>query len=92
MDRRSVVKFLLAGLALPTPLIAYASQAVRRVSVSRVQGSTTLLFDLSGPVIANSFTLESPPRVVIDLKRAVLAAPLEGLVLDGTPVTAIRSG
>ena len=68
------------------------SQAVRRVSVSRVQGSTTLLFDLSGPVIANSFTLESPPRVVIDLKRAVLAAPLEGLVLDGTPVTAIRSG
>jgi len=57
-----------------------------------VQGSTTLLFDLSGPVIANSFTLESPPRVVIDLKRAVLAAPLEGLVLDGTPVTAIRSG
>ena len=92
MDRRSVVKFLLAGLALPTPFIAYASQAVRRVSVSRVQGSTTLLFDLSGPVIANSFTLESPPRVVIDLKRAVLAASLEGLVLDGTPVTAIRSG
>ncbi|MCU1727018.1 N-acetylmuramoyl-L-alanine amidase [Pseudomonas sp. 7P_10.2_Bac1] len=92
MDRRSVLKFILAGLALPTPLMAYASQAVRRVSVSRSASSATLLLELSGPVIASSFTLESPPRVVIDLKQAVLAAPLEGLALDGTPVTAIRSG
>ncbi|MGE8047128.1 N-acetylmuramoyl-L-alanine amidase [Pseudomonas monteilii] len=92
MDRRSLLKFLLAGLALPTPLAANAAQAVRRVSVSRSAGATRLLLDLSGPVIANSFSLDSPPRLVIDLQQAVLDAPLTGLVLDGTPVRAIRSG
>lgn len=92
MDRRSLLKFVLAGLALPTSIAANASQAVRRVSVSRAGGATRFLLDLSGPVIANSFNLESPPRLVIDLQQAVLETPLTGLVLDGTPVHAIRSG
>ncbi|WP_339437408.1 N-acetylmuramoyl-L-alanine amidase [Pseudomonas sp. EL_65y_Pfl1_R32] len=92
MDRRSLLKFVLAGLALPTSIAANASQAVRRVSISRAGGATRFLLDLSGPVIANSFNLESPPRLVIDLQQAVLETPLTGLVLDGTPVHAIRSG
>lgn len=93
MDRRSLLKFLLAGLALPASFAARASSAVvRRVSVVRAAGSTKLLFDLSGPVVANSFALESPPRVVLDLHQAELDASLDGLALAGTPVHAIRSG
>lgn len=92
MNRRSLLKFLLAGLALPVSFVAQASQAVRRVTVSRTAGSTTFLLDLSGPVVANSFNLESPPRLVLDLRQAVLDAPLNDLLLDGTPVRAIRSG
>lgn len=92
MDRRSLLKFLLAGLALPASLNAHASQVVRRVSVSHSEGATRFLLDLSGPVVANSFNLESPPRLVLDLQQAELSAPLSNLVLDGTPVRAIRSG
>ncbi|MQT92227.1 N-acetylmuramoyl-L-alanine amidase [Pseudomonas helleri] len=92
MNRRSLLKFLLAGLTLPASLAAQASQAVRHVSVSRSGGATKFLLDLSGPVIANSFNLESPPRLVLDLQQAVLDASLDSLVLDGTPVRAIRSG
>lgn len=93
MDRRSLLKFLLAGLALPASFAARASSAVvRRVSVVRSAGATRLLFDLSGPVVANSFALASPPRVVLDLHQAELDASLDGLALAGTPVHAIRSG
>lgn len=92
MDRRSLLKFLLAGLALPASLTVQASQAVRRVSVSQSGGATQFFLDLSGPVTANSFNLDSPPRLVLDLQQAVLNAPLSDLVLDGTPVRAIRSG
>jgi len=92
MDRRSLLKFLVAGLALPLPLIARASQAVRRVRVVRGTGATHVLLDLSGPVVASSFILESPPRLVLDLQQAVLEAPLHQLALDGTPVRGIRSG
>jgi N-acetylmuramoyl-L-alanine amidase len=93
MDRRSLLKFLMAGLALPASMTALAgTQAVRRVSVSHSGGATRFSLDLSGPVVANSFNLDSPPRLVIDLKQAVLDAPLGSLALDGTPVRAIRSG
>ncbi|MBJ9976462.1 N-acetylmuramoyl-L-alanine amidase [Pseudomonas sp. S75] len=73
-------------------MTVHAAQAVRRVSVDRAGGVTTLVFDFTGPVLANSFSLERPPRVVLDLPRAVLQTSLSGVVLDGTPVTGIRSG
>ncbi|MFA7894867.1 N-acetylmuramoyl-L-alanine amidase [Pseudomonas putida] len=92
MDRRSLLKFLLAGLALPASLTVHAAQAVHRVSLSQSAGATRFFLDLSGPVIAKSFNLESPPRLVLDLQQAVLNAPLGDLRLDGTPVRAIRSG
>jgi len=92
MDRRSLLKLLMAGLVLPVSLTAQAAQRVRRVTLDRSAGTTRLLFDLSGPVLANSFSLESPPRLVIDLQQAVLDAPLNNLVLQGSPVLAIRSG
>ncbi|NIF28145.1 AMIN domain-containing protein [Pantoea sp. Tr-811] len=92
MNRRSLLKFLLAGIALPTSLVANAAQSLRRIRVSRVEGQATVLLDLSGPVVSNSFTLDSPPRLVLDLKQTVMSAPLEGLTFEGTAIRSIRSG
>lgn len=43
-------------------------------------------------MIANSFSLDSPPRLVLDLQQAALDTTLDGLLLDGTPIRAVRSG
>ncbi|WP_368858861.1 AMIN domain-containing protein, partial [Campylobacter jejuni] len=43
-------------------------------------------------MVANSFNLESPPRLLLDLQQATLDVPLSGLDFEGTPVRAIRSG
>lgn len=92
MDRRSLLKFLLAGLALPASLQAYAAQRLRNVEIVRSPGVTKLVLSLDGPAVANSFSLQSPPRVVIDLHNTQLGAPLAALNLHDTPVVAIRSG
>lgn len=92
MDRRTLLQLLLAGLALPVSLSAQAAQVVRRVGIHQAGGKTLLQLELTGPVKANSFSLDAPPRLVIDLHNATLAASLDGLPLAGTPITALRSG
>ena len=93
MDRRSLLKFFIAGSALPISLIAQASQTVRRVTLGGTDKSTKLLIELSGSVIANTFSLESPPRLVVDLKQASLGGvSLNTVALDGSPIVSIRSG
>ncbi|MGP0175255.1 N-acetylmuramoyl-L-alanine amidase [Pseudomonas sp. NCHU5208] len=92
MDRRKFLQLLVAGVALPASFSAQAAQAVRRVRLSQQGGKSLLTLELSGPVKANSFSLDAPPRLVIDLHNARLAASLDGLPLAGTPINAIRSG
>ncbi|MHB2051067.1 N-acetylmuramoyl-L-alanine amidase [Pseudomonas sp. VEM90] len=92
MDRRRVLKLLLACLALPLPLAAQAGQAVKRVWVSRSGSVTKVSLELTGPVAAKHFSLAAPPRLVLDLPQASLQASLNDLALDGTAVTAVRSG
>ncbi|WAJ35983.1 N-acetylmuramoyl-L-alanine amidase [Pseudomonas sp. GOM7] len=92
MDRRKFLQLLVAGVALPASFSAQAAQSVRRVRLSQQGGKSILTLELSGPVKANSFSLDAPPRLVIDLHNARLAASLDGLSLAGTPINAIRSG
>ncbi|MFJ4047994.1 N-acetylmuramoyl-L-alanine amidase [Pseudomonas hunanensis] len=92
MERRRVLKLLLACLALPLPLAAQAGQAVKRVWVSRSGSVTKVSLELTGPVAAKHFSLAAPPRLVLDLPQASLQASLNDLALDGTAVTAVRSG
>ncbi|MBV4507217.1 N-acetylmuramoyl-L-alanine amidase [Pseudomonas sp. BW13M1] len=92
MDRRRVLKLLLACLALPLPLAAQAAQAVRNVRVSRVGNVTKVMLDLTGPVAARHFSLAAPPRLVLDFPQTTLRASLADLALQGSAVTAIRSG
>jgi N-acetylmuramoyl-L-alanine amidase len=68
-----------------------ASADVRSVRLWRAPDNTRLVFDLSGPVQHNVFTLSSPNRIVIDIPGAQLATKLELLSLSNTPITSIRS-
>ncbi|MDF0733011.1 N-acetylmuramoyl-L-alanine amidase [Pseudomonas entomophila] len=93
MDRRRFLHLLFAGCALPLGSLAQArtGQWVRAASLQRGADGSTLLLDLSGPVAARTFTLEAPPRLVIDLPGTGLATRFEHLALQGSPVRAIRS-
>lgn len=63
-----------AALALmggARPLLAARRKALTGVRVSQAAGDhTRVVFDLSGPLEHNLFTLENPPRVVVDLVGA----------------------
>ncbi|WP_338073300.1 N-acetylmuramoyl-L-alanine amidase [Billgrantia ethanolica] len=51
-----------------------------------------LVFDLSGHTEANVFTLDNPRRLVIDLDQSRLDTDLASLDLQGSAITAVRSG
>ncbi|WP_443190651.1 N-acetylmuramoyl-L-alanine amidase, partial [Pseudomonas indica] len=78
---------LLAAVAVD----ALAATEVRGVRLWRAPDNTRLVFDLSGPVQHNVFTLTAPNRIVIDVNGAQLATQLEQLSLSNTPITSIRS-
>ncbi|WP_462380232.1 N-acetylmuramoyl-L-alanine amidase [Pseudomonas sp. Marseille-QA0892] len=93
MIRRRLIQSILAGIALPA--VPYVFAAPRRVSDARVWQDAEkfrLVFDTTGPTAYNTFSLQSPDRIVIDLTNAELATALDRLSLDGTMVRAIRSG
>ncbi|GGX95146.1 N-acetylmuramoyl-L-alanine amidase [Litchfieldella qijiaojingensis] len=51
-----------------------------------------LVFDLSAPTQANVFTLDNPERLVIDLEDSRLQADPGRLNLDGSAISAVRTG
>lgn len=68
-----------------------AGSEVRGVRLWRAPDNTRLVFDLSGPVQHNVFTLTAPNRLVIDVSGAALRTPLDKLGLKGTPITSVRA-
>ncbi len=58
---------VLAGVAQP---VAAAPREIEGVRVHEAPDYTRVVFDTSGPVEYELFTLDDPPRVVIDLKNA----------------------
>jgi len=81
------VGLLLAALAVD----AWAAVEVRGVRLWRAPDNTRLVFDLSGPVQHNLFTLSAPERIVIDVSGAQLRTPLDQLALANTPIRGLRS-
>ena len=85
---------LLAGAVLfAAPMCAGAAVAIQGVRVHQSPDYTRVVFDTSAPVRYRVFTLEDPPRVVLDLDDT---APRDGLQLgqisvDSTSVRSIRS-
>ncbi len=51
-----------------------------------------LVFDMSGPVNANVFTLDNPDRVVIDLDSTDLDFDIGKLDLDDSAISKVRTG
>ncbi|WP_275545404.1 N-acetylmuramoyl-L-alanine amidase [Pseudomonas sp. Marseille-Q0931] len=83
----TAVGILLAALAAE----ALAASDVRSVRLWRAPDNTRLVFDLSGPVQHNVFTLSAPNRIVIDVSGAKLATGFDQLSLGNTPITGVRS-
>lgn len=74
------------------PLQAFATAQINSVRLWRAPDNTRLVFDLTGPVEHSVFTLSAPDRIVIDIKKAKLAAELKGLTGGNSPITQVRSG
>jgi N-acetylmuramoyl-L-alanine amidase len=71
---------------------AQAAQEIQNVRAWLAPDNTRLVFDLSGPVEHKLFILSGPDRVVIDIDKVKMRASLDGLSLEGSPVSQIRHG
>lgn len=86
------MRALVSGLALMlAALQALAASDVQSVRLWRAPDNTRLVFDLSGPVKHNVFTLTSPNRIVIDVDGGNLPKPFEQLPLENTPISGLRA-
>ncbi|MDD9896402.1 MAG: N-acetylmuramoyl-L-alanine amidase [Gammaproteobacteria bacterium] len=72
----------------------YSAQAanVNEVRMWRAPDHTRLVFDLSGDVNYQLFTLDEPHRVVIDIEDSNLIDDLSGLDFTDSPIEGVRSG
>ncbi len=84
--------FAIPGLVMALVASAAFAVQVQDVRLWRAPDHTRIVFDLSGPIEHNLFRLPDPDRVVLDVKDAQLRADLAQLPLQGTPISAIRSG
>ncbi|HCJ30135.1 MAG TPA: N-acetylmuramoyl-L-alanine amidase [Pseudomonas sp.] len=88
MRMRALVSGLVLMLAAVQVLAASDVQSVR---LWRAPDNTRLVFDLSGPVKHNVFTLTAPNRIVIDVDGGNLPKPFEQLPLKNTPISGLRA-
>ncbi|MGV6807477.1 MAG: N-acetylmuramoyl-L-alanine amidase [bacterium] len=88
---RLLILLMALSSALSAPA-ALANQSVDNVRLWRAPDHTRLVFDLSGGVEHTLFTLADPHRIVIDVKNTTLNTTFDGLKIDNTPVSAMRSG
>ncbi|UUY09973.1 N-acetylmuramoyl-L-alanine amidase [Pseudomonas sp. J452] len=94
MGKAMRLRALFGGVGLMLAAVAVdvlAATEVRSVRLWRAPDNTRLVFDLSGPVQHSVFTLAAPNRIVIDVSGATLAARLDQLSLNNTPITSVRS-
>src|SRR5579885_2062168 len=73
---KSLMRFLALVLALIPALAAAGGVDVERMRVWPAPDNTRVVFDMSGPVKYQIFTIPNPDRVVIDVDQAQVIAPL----------------
>lgn len=88
------LKYTIAALVIciALPLQAFAMTQINSVRLWRAPDNTRLVFDLSGPVKHNVFTLSAPDRIVIDIEKTKLSTDLNGLTGNKSPITQVRTG
>lgn len=82
----SIVLFLVSTTCIAAPV------QVKGARIVELADRTQVLFDLSAPVKYSSFTLDNPPRLVVDLSGARLDASLQDLTLRSSDVRSVRTG
>ncbi|QJQ97075.1 MULTISPECIES: N-acetylmuramoyl-L-alanine amidase [Halomonadaceae] len=70
---------------------AYAAQ-VENIRLWAAPDHSRLVFDLSSAASASVFTLDSPDRLVIDLDDMGMQADPAGINLEGSAISALRTG
>jgi N-acetylmuramoyl-L-alanine amidase len=71
------MRFLALIFVLMPALCAAAGVDVQRMRVWPAPDNTRVVFDMSGPVKYEIFTIPDPDRVVIDVNQAQVTAPLD---------------
>ncbi len=84
--------FIAMFLVIVSTVASAASVQVGGAEIMELPDGSQLALDLSGPVKHESFTLENPPRLVVDLKNARLAPRVKGLKLRSADVRSVRTG
>ncbi len=70
MKGRGIIVFILILLFMSTSVLAFANYPVTALWCKRVGDEIRISVKVGGPVIINHFTLDDPPRIVVDLKGA----------------------
>ena len=83
------LKFLLGALCI----LALSTEAANRVSFNSISelesGNLKIVFNLDKVALINSYALDDPSRIVIDLKNTSLNGPLKSEMFD--PIKLIRA-
>ena len=84
------MRFFTAILLLFATTVCAASIKVTNSSIMELPDGSQVAFELSGPATYNSFLLENPPRLVVDLNDARLQS--SNLNLSSIDVRSVRTG
>ncbi len=82
------ILWLLAGLLFGGQSATAAD--IKNVRIWLAPDHTRLVFDLSGPVKHQIFSLDNPGRLVVDMEKSRLLASLDRLDLVNSPVSGMR--
>jgi len=85
------VKALLGGAILFTPLTILASTIQNKFRIWNHDNKLRLVLELDKKYEYQTYLLENPFRVIIDIKSADLVSQFNEMPLSGTPVKAVRS-
>lgn len=91
MKRRDLIKALMGGMVLATPLTILASTIQNKVRVWNHDNKLRLVFDLDKHYEYQTFLLENPFRVIIDIQSANLVNQFNQMSISGTPIKSVRS-
>lgn len=83
---------LILTAASIVPAAEARGQTIRDVRLWTAPDHTRLVFDLSGTIKYQVFTLHSPERVVIDMKRTTFKSSLDTLPVPDPVIASIRRG
>lgn len=86
-----LTKLLLALWALMLASFTVAGSKIVDVRLWQAPDNTRIVFDLASPVEHKIFTLDNPPRVVLDIDNVSFNKSFDALDIKNSPILNIRS-